>query len=161
MASRAIWTSKSNFSMTSRAPALNPAMYAAQVPGDLAGVVEEAAEVERRGVEELLPGHVLQHRVDVLDLALQRLGPLQDGGLRGLQHAVEAADNGQGEDDLAVLGLLVVTPEEVGHGPDEGGVVLDSGLGHRGFTLFRSLVTNDTDRGFAQLTWRCAETGSG
>ena len=51
-------------------------------------------------------------------------------GLRGFQDAVEAADDGEGEDDLAVLGLLVVTSEEVGHGPDEGGVVLDGSLGH-------------------------------
>ena len=48
--------------------AAEPGDVAPQVPGDLAGVVEEAAEVEGRGVVEVLPGHVLQDRVDVLDL---------------------------------------------------------------------------------------------
>jgi hypothetical protein len=40
-----------------------------------------------------------------------------------LEHAVEAAQHGEGQDDLAVLGLLVVAAEEVGDGPDEGGEV--------------------------------------
>jgi hypothetical protein len=45
----------------------------------------------------------------------------QHGGLGGFEHAVEAAQHGEGQDDLAVVGLLVVATEEVGDGPDEGG----------------------------------------
>ncbi len=41
-----------------------------------------------------------------------------------LQHAVQAADDGQRQDDLAVLGLLVVAAEQVGDRPDEAGQFL-------------------------------------
>ena len=40
---------------------------------------------------------------------------LQDGLLGRLEHAVQAADHRQRQDDLAVLGLLVVAAEKVGH----------------------------------------------
>ena len=102
-------------------------------PGDVGpqgGVVEEAREVERGGVVEALPGHRAEHGLYVVDLApeLRRSG--EDGLLGRLQHAVEAAKDGQREDDLAVLGLLVVAPEQIGDGPDERGVVVDPGLDH-------------------------------
>ena len=87
-----------------------------QVAGDLARVVEETAEVERaRCCRTARPATACKHRLDVLDLALQRSWPVQHRGLGWLQDAVEAADDGERQDDLAVLGLLVVAPEEVGH----------------------------------------------
>ena len=53
----------------------------------------------------------------------------QDGGLGGFEHAIEAAQHREGQDDLAVFGLLVVAAQEVGNGPDEGGEV---GFSHDG-----------------------------
>ena len=52
--------------------------------------------------------------------------PLEHGLLGRLEHAVEAADHRQRQDDLAVLGLLVVAAQQVGDRPDEGGVVADA-----------------------------------
>ena len=51
--------------------------------------------------------------------------PLQDGLLGRFEHAIQAADDGERQDDLAVLGLLVVAPEQISDGPDEGSVVAD------------------------------------
>ena len=45
----------------------------------------------------------------------------QDARLGALENAVEAAQDGEGKDDFAVLGLLVVTAQQVGNRPDEGG----------------------------------------
>ena len=45
----------------------------------------------------------------------------QHGGLGGLQHAIQPPQDGEGQDDLAVLGLLVVAAQQIGDGPDEGG----------------------------------------
>jgi hypothetical protein len=42
-------------------------------------------------------------------------------GLGGLQHAVQAAQHGEGQDHLAVLGRLVVALQQVGDGPQEAG----------------------------------------
>jgi hypothetical protein len=43
--------------------------------------------------------------------------------LRRLEHAIEPAQHDQRQDHLAVLGLLVVAPQQVGHRPDECSVV--------------------------------------
>ena len=50
---------------------------------------------------------------------------VQHGLLGWLEDAVQAADHGQRQDHLAVLGLLVVAAEEIGDAPDEGRVVAD------------------------------------
>jgi hypothetical protein len=50
---------------------------------------------------------------------------VEDGLLRGFEDTVEAADHGERQDHLAVLGLLVVPAEKISHAPDEGGVVPD------------------------------------
>ena len=81
-----------------------PGDVAAQVPGDVARVVEQPAEVELRGVEERLPGGGSQDRLTVAMLGV--LG--EHLRLGRLQHAVEAAEHDQRQDHLAVLGLLVV-----------------------------------------------------
>ena len=47
-------------------------------------------------------------------------------GLRRLQHAVEAAQHDQRQDDPLVLALLVVAPEQVRDGPDEAAWLLMS-----------------------------------
>jgi hypothetical protein len=88
----------------------------------LAQVVLVAAvcEVQRRGVVEALPGLAQQEGVGAdagLGLGVE-LG--EHRRLGAGQHAVEAAQHREGQDDLAVLGLFVVAAEEVGDGPDEG-----------------------------------------
>ncbi len=60
-----------------------------------------------------------------MDLARQLRHPVEHCLLGGLEHAVEAAQHGEGQDHLAVLGLLVVAPQQVGDRPDEYFVVLD------------------------------------
>ena len=61
----------------------------------------------------------------------------EHGGFGRLQHAVEAAQDGEREDDLAVVRLLVIAAEEVGDGPNKGGEV---GIGHgRGDSRRRGL----------------------
>ena len=52
-------------------------------------------------------------------------GPGQHRCLGRLEDAVQAPKDRQGEDHLAVLGLLVVAAEQVGDRPDEAGVVVD------------------------------------
>ena len=93
--------------------------------GDRVRVVQQLGEGQRRGVVELLPRHRLQDRLHVLDPARQLPVPVEDGLLGCFQDAVQAADHRQRQDDLAVLGLLVVATEKVCHAPDEGGMVPD------------------------------------
>ena len=74
-----------------------------------------------------------EHRLEVLDPAAELGVPVEHRLLGRLQHAVQAAQHGQRQDDLAVLGLLVVAPQQVGDRPDERGVVahvLGSCSGH-------------------------------
>lgn len=47
----------------------------------------------------------------------------------GLQHTVQTAQHGEGEDDFALLRLLVVATKQVGDGPEEGGEI---GISHAG-----------------------------
>jgi hypothetical protein len=96
-----------------------------QVLSDVRWVVEQSAEVERRGIEELLSADRAEHWLHVLDPPFDLLVPLQHRTLCRFEHAVKAADDGKREDDPAVLGLLVVPPKQVGDRPDEGRVVLD------------------------------------
>src|SRR5207302_4914191 len=65
------------------------------------------------------------------------LGAVLEGGVlrqhllpRGSQQAVEAAEDGEGEDDLAVLVALVGTAEQVADVPDEAGELGVSFCGH-------------------------------
>jgi hypothetical protein len=46
----------------------------------------------------------------------------QDGGLGGFKDAIQAAQDPEWQDDLAVIGLFVIAPEQVGNGPDESSV---------------------------------------
>jgi len=48
---------------------------------------------------------------------------LQHGELGGFQHAIEAAEDAERKDDLAVFGLFLVAAQEIGDGPDEGGEI--------------------------------------
>jgi hypothetical protein len=70
----------------------------------------------------------LQDGVDVLQTALELGVTLEDPALGRLEDLVEAPEDREGQDDLAVVRALIVAPKEVGHRPDE--VVLLSVLVH-------------------------------
>ncbi len=90
-------------------------------------VPHDGLQVEGRGVVKLVFRLADQERfgVDAGLGALRQLG--HHGGFGGGEDAVEAAEDGEGEDDLAVFGLLEVAAEEVGDRPDESGEAL---IGH-------------------------------
>ena len=87
----------------------------------LAGLgLRQRGQAQRGGVVELEAGGVLQHPVArALGLALGLGGDLQDLVPRRLQHALEAPQDGKGQDHPAVLGLLERAAEEVCHAPEE------------------------------------------
>ena len=83
------------------------------------GVGQQARQVENRGVVEGLLAFALEKDIqaDPGVLALLVLG--ENVLFGGLQHAFQAAQEREGEDDLSVVGLLVIAPQEVGDGPEE------------------------------------------
>jgi hypothetical protein len=66
-----------------------------------------------------------ENRLKVLDPARKLLMPLQNCLLGGLKNAIQAANDREREDHLAVLRLLVVPAQKVSHAPDEGRVIPD------------------------------------
>jgi hypothetical protein len=68
------------------------------------------------------PGNLVQHHVEALQVAaLQLRVPFDHLRLGRLQHAVEAAQDGERQDHLAVVRLLVVAAQQVGDLPQEAG----------------------------------------
>jgi len=104
---------------------------AAQVAGELWRVVEQAREVELRGVVEALTGRRLQHRVEVLDLPAQLRVLREHRLLRRLQHGVEPAQHRERQDHPPVLRLLVDAAQLVGDPPDQIGVRANRRVAHR------------------------------
>ncbi|MDQ1081472.1 hypothetical protein QE401_003998 [Pseudoroseomonas cervicalis] len=92
-----------------------------QIGAEIVLVAHQGLQVEGRGVGE---GHARDAPQEGLGLDPHgRLG-LRLGEhlfLGGRQHAVEAAQHREGQDDPAVFGGLVVAAKQVSHGPDEGG----------------------------------------
>ena len=73
-----------------------------------------------RGVVEALPSLPDEVRIGI-HARLLLVGVFdQDGLLGGLQDAVEATQNGERQNDLAVIRLFVVAPQQIGDRPDEG-----------------------------------------
>ena len=105
-----------------------------EVGADVGRVPQQGGEGEGRGVEEGEAGGPHQE-------ALQGGGGqgllggvlLEDLGLGRLQDAVQPAQDGEGQDDPAVFGLLEIAAQQIGDGPDQGGgggshaVLLDFG----------------------------------
>ena len=102
----------------------------AQVLADVVLVAHQLLHVEWRRVVEKLAGLAEQEGFGI-HLGLGSLVEFgKHGGLGGFEHAIEPAQNGEGQNDLAVLRLLVIAAEQIGDGPDEGGEV---GVGHGAF----------------------------
>ena len=99
---------------------------AEQVLRGVRGIAQQLLQVQRRLVEERQAGLALEKGCRV-DAQLLLGGQLGEHSIFGrVQHAIETAQHGEREDDLAVVGLLVIAAKEVGDGPDEGG---QGGLG--------------------------------
>ena len=94
---------------------------AAEVLRDVVRVVEQPREVEPRGVVERPPRGALELlATDVRAVAGVRSVGGEHRLLRLGEHAVEAPEHGEGEDDLAVLVALVGAAQQVADAPDEG-----------------------------------------
>ena len=94
-----------------------------QVFADVVLVAHQLLHVQRRRVVEELARLAQQERLRVQPGLFSRRQLGQHGGLGRLQHAIQPPQHGEGQDDLAVFGLLVVAAQEIGDGPDEGGEI--------------------------------------
>ena len=123
--SRPNWLRNSNFSRMSWTLGENPVQVGVEVVAQLllryAG--GEVFKAEWGGIVEGLASRVLEDRGLVLDACV--VGPfllVQDLLLGGLQHGVQAPEDGHGENHVPVLAPYVRVPEEVvGDSPDEVG----------------------------------------
>ena len=91
-----------------------------EVVGDMVGVADQLRHIHRRGVVEALPRRAQQERLRVQAFARPLLELRQNCGLGRRQHAVQPPQNRERQDNLAVVGLLVVAPEQIGDRPDKG-----------------------------------------
>lgn len=107
-----------------------------QVLADVLLVGQQARQGEFTGVVKGLLALALEERVQVDATFLALLELSQDLGFRALQHAVKAPQESEGKDDLAVVRLLVVAPEQVGDRPEEVGE-FGKILGHEVFFEYR------------------------
>ena len=66
------------------------------------------------------------------------------------QHTVQSAQHGERQDDLAVVGLLVIAAQQIGDGPDEGGEVL---LVHGSINQDQSALAGLSRNGTVMSPW--------
>lgn len=91
----------------------------------------EGGEIHLRGVEEGEPAGGTKEEFfmgllgELLPSEFIELG--EDLGFALGEHAFEAAQEGEGQNDAAVLALLEITAKEVGESPDVGGEVVGRG----------------------------------
>ena len=88
---------------------------------DVGGVGQQFFEVERRGVIEILPGLAEQERSQRQREMFALLVFFQHRGLGVFQHAVQPAQQGERQDHLTVVGLLVIAAQEIGDRPQKSG----------------------------------------
>ena len=93
---------------------------AVEVGADVVLVAHELAHVQRRDVVEVQSGLALDKGLEGNARLLLVGVLLQRGFLGGGKHAVQAAQHREGQDNAAVLALLEVAAQQVGHRPDEG-----------------------------------------
>jgi len=90
-----------------------------QVFADVVLVTHELFQVQGGGVVEELAGLTQQKWFGVQTGFFTQSLFSQHLGLGRLQHAVQTAQYGEGQDDLAVLGLLEITAQQVSDRPDK------------------------------------------
>ncbi len=91
-----------------------------EVGANIVLIAEQFDEIERRRVVKSLFGFALEERLGIN--ALSGLGRLllQNRVFRHLQDAIQAAQDGKGQDDLAIFGSPVIPAQQIGDRPDEG-----------------------------------------
>ena len=93
----------------------------AEVFADVVLIAHQLLQVERRRVVEELAGFPQEERLGIqLRPSGLAASSASTAGLVGFEDAIETPQHRERQDDLAVLGLLVVAAQEVGDGPDEG-----------------------------------------
>ena len=97
-----------------------PLNVGVKVLGDVVLIAHELVHIEPRHIGEALTRLAQDERLRVQPrlLFLRVFG--QHRGLSGFQNAVQTPQDGKGQDDLAVIRLLVVAAQKVGDRPDEG-----------------------------------------
>lgn len=91
-----------------------------QIGGGLG--VGQRAQSQLGGIEELLPGSTQQQTLThQIRPPLLRIGFPDHHFLGRLQHALHPPQQGERQDDAAVLRLLEVTAQQVGNRPEKGG----------------------------------------
>jgi len=91
-----------------------------QISGGLG--VGQRAEGQLGGIEELLPGRAQQQPLaDQIGPAFLRTGLTDHRVLGRLQHTFHTPQQGERQDDAAVLRLLEVTAQQIGNRPEKGG----------------------------------------
>jgi hypothetical protein len=91
-----------------------------EIGGQVRRVGHQLVEVVARGVVEREAGDPAELRVEVLQLLAPQVGLASEHLLLGgRQHAVEAPQDGEGEDDVLVLAALEGVADEVGDTPEE------------------------------------------
>lgn len=94
-----------------------------EVLADVGLIPHQLLQVQGTGVVEVLAGLPQEERPRVQPRLRPGRELIEYRLLRGLEDTVEAAEDGERQDDLAVVGLLVVPAEEIRDGPDEGGQI--------------------------------------
>ena len=89
----------------------------------------DAGQGELGGVEKRVAADGREHLVQVVILGADGLMARSHRITRGLQHAIEAAQDGEGQDDLAVFVFFVRTAQQLGVLPDQVGKFGHSGGG--------------------------------
>jgi len=92
-----------------------------KIRADVILIAHETREVERCGVREGHAGYAREEGLGVEALGLTFCLLREDLRLGRRQHAIEAAQHGEGQDDAAVFGRLVVASQQISDGPNEGG----------------------------------------
>src|SRR5262249_49104680 len=100
---------------------------AGDVGGNMARIVLESVEAEPADVVEGDASDAVEDGAEVPDLAaLQALVPGQYLLSGDVEYTVEAPEHGKWQDDLAVVRLLVIAPEQVGNAPDKAGDLVET-----------------------------------
>jgi hypothetical protein len=90
-----------------------------QVFANMVLVAHELFKVKGGGVVEQLAGFTQQEWLGVEARRFAGGFLCQYGSFGKFQHAVQAAQHGEREDDFAVFRLLVVAAQQVGYGPEK------------------------------------------
>ena len=107
-----------------------PGYVAAQIPGQVVRVAQQGLECVLGDVVERFSRGVLQYRTLVLQGLGKRGGGRQDLVFGGLQNTIQPTQHRQRQDDPAIFGLLVHAPQQIGHRPDEGTVIVGRFFAH-------------------------------